>query len=392
LKIEPLSRLFSGFLSFIQHNSNAEKIEDAFENTLSRDGSAPNYLLANLDLNSFRIINLADPEDNQDAVTKAYLAEVIQEATFGTGVQGPTGATGPTGPTGATGPAGAAGANGAAGEKGWSPILTLVSDGARRVLQVSDWTGGAGTKPTTGLYISASGLTGTLASAVDVRGPAGATGGGTGDMLGANNLSDIVSAATSRTNLGLGDISTHNQSEFLKVANNLSDVTPATARTNLGLGTAAVANSTAFAQVASNLSDLSNPATARSNLGLGGLAVQNAVFESFVIALGDETTALTTGTAKVTFRAPYAFTVTNIRTNANTASSSGLPTVDVKKNGSSMLSTLITMDVGEKTSVTAATPYVLTSPSWADDDEITIDVTVAGTGTKGLKVTIIGHQ
>jgi hypothetical protein len=59
---------------------------------------------------------------------------------------------------------------------GWTPQLAVVTDGARRVLQVTDWTGGAGTKPTTGLYVSATGLTATLASAVDVRGAQGADG------------------------------------------------------------------------------------------------------------------------------------------------------------------------------------------------------------------------
>jgi len=53
----------------------------------------------------------------------------------------------------------------------------------------------------------------------------------------------------------------------LLIANNLSDLGSAsTARTNLGLGTAAVAASSSFLQVSSNLSDLANAATARTNL------------------------------------------------------------------------------------------------------------------------------
>ena len=80
------------------------------------------------------------------------------------------------GPAGATGSAGSTGATGAAGNNGWSPILAIVTDGARRVHQVIDWTGGQGTKPTTGQYVSDTGLTSTLASATDIRGAAGATG------------------------------------------------------------------------------------------------------------------------------------------------------------------------------------------------------------------------
>ncbi len=57
----------------------------------------------------------------------------------------------------------------------WTPMPAAVLDGARCVLQIVDWTGGQGTKPTTGLYIGATGLVAALASAVDFRG-AGASG------------------------------------------------------------------------------------------------------------------------------------------------------------------------------------------------------------------------
>ncbi len=44
-----------------------------------------------------------------------------------------------------------------------------MTDGDRRVLQVADWTGGSGTKPTTGVYIGTAGYTTVLANAVDIR-------------------------------------------------------------------------------------------------------------------------------------------------------------------------------------------------------------------------------
>ena len=49
------------------------------------------------------------------------------------------------------------------------------------------------------------------------------------------------------------------------------------ARTNLGLGSAAVQDDTYFLQVSNNLSDLNNAGTARTNLGLGSLATQNTI-------------------------------------------------------------------------------------------------------------------
>lgn len=67
------------------------------------------------------------------------------------------------------------GSNGTDGLDGWSPILAVVSDSARRVLQITDWTGGEGAKPSTG-YIGASGIVALIADAVDIRGPAGSAG------------------------------------------------------------------------------------------------------------------------------------------------------------------------------------------------------------------------
>jgi hypothetical protein len=111
--------------------------------------------------------------------------------------------------------------------------------------------------------------------------------------------------------------------------------------------------------------------------------------ECFTIAVSDETTDITTGTAKVTFRAPFAFTIPRIpRASLSTASSSGLPEVNIKVAGTTIFSTKLTIDATEKTSTTAATAAVLTTTptTVSDDAEITIDIDTAGTGAKGLKV------
>ena len=76
------------------------------------------------------------------------------------------------------------------------------------------------------------------------------------------------------------------------------------------------------------------------------------------------------------------------RASLATASTSGIPEVDINKNGVSIFSTLLSIDANEKTSVTAATPAVLSTTTFADDDELTFDIDVAGTGAKGLKVTL----
>ena len=114
--------------------------------------------------------------------------------------------------------------------------------------------------------------------------------------------------------------------------------------------------------------------------------------EAIIVALGDETTAITTGNAKVTMRMPYAFVLSEVRASLGTASSSGLPTVDINEGGTTILSTKLTIDATEKTSVTAATPAVISDANLADDAEITFDIDVAGTGAAGLKVALIGRR
>ena len=109
-------------------------------------------------------------------------------------------------------------------------------------------------------------------------------------------------------------------------------------------------------------------------------------------ALSDETTAITTGTAKLTARAPFAFTLTAVRASLSTASSSGIPTVDINEGGTTVLSTKLTIDANEKTSTTAATPAVISDAAIADDAELTFDIDVAGTDAKGLKVWLIGTR
>lgn len=116
------------------------------------------------------------------------------------------------------------------------------------------------------------------------------------------------------------------------------------------------------------------------------------VLETIGISVVSESTTLTTGTAKRTFRMPFAFTVTGVRASLSTASSSGTPTVDINEGGSTILSTKLTIDANEKTSTTAATAAVVSDTALADDAEITIDIDVAGTGAQGLKVYINGYR
>lgn len=177
-----------------------------------------------------------------------------------------------------------------------------------------------------------------------------------------NNLSDLGSASTARTNLGatdvgsnifrltnpsaisfikiaadnsvstrtpaqvLSDIGAQASGSYLITTNNLSDLSNAsTARSNLGLGSAATQSSSTFLQAANNLSDVSNASTARSNLGLGSAATQaSSTFLQAANNLSDVSNgatargnlgATTIGTSFFTLTDPLA--VTFVRMNAD---------------------------------------------------------------------------
>lgn len=154
-------------------NANNALLETALENTLSRDGTSPNTMDAEFDMNNYKIVNLDTPTANTDAATKGYVDTTLTD--------------------------------GVDANDGWSPQLAVVEDGTRRVLQLVSYTGGEGTAPTEGVgeYFDGTGTTATIGNATDIRGAQGTSGAGTGDLLAANNLSDVANAGTSRTNLGL---------------------------------------------------------------------------------------------------------------------------------------------------------------------------------------------
>lgn len=113
--------------------------------------------------------------------------------------------------------------------------------------------------------------------------------------------------------------------------------------------------------------------------------------QALTVAVSDETTDLTTGTAKITFRAPHAMELTEVRASVTTAPTGANLNIDVNDSGTTIFSTILSIDAGEKTSTTAATAAVISDSSIADDAEITIDIdqigsTIAGAG---LKVTFI---
>lgn len=115
------------------------------------------------------------------------------------------------------------------------------------------------------------------------------------------------------------------------------------------------------------------------------------VRESIIVALGDETTAITAGNAKVTIRMPYRFKLYSVKASLTSAGASQT-TVDINKGGATLLTTKLTLDAGEKTSATAATPAVISDTQLEEDDEVTFDIDAAGASAAGLKVYLVGRQ
>jgi hypothetical protein len=72
-KIEPLSPVSASYGGISKLNAHLDKIETALENTVSRDGSAPNFMTADFDVNSNRIINVLEPVNGGDVATKTYV-------------------------------------------------------------------------------------------------------------------------------------------------------------------------------------------------------------------------------------------------------------------------------------------------------------------------------
>jgi len=107
--------------------------------------------------------------------------------------------------------------------------------------------------------------------------------------------------------------------------------------------------------------------------------------------LGSDTAPLTTGT-KWTGRMPFGLIPTAVKASSITPSTSGQWTVDILIAGVSIFSTPLTVDAGDTTSLDATIPAVISSTGIADDTEITVVVTAAGSGVLGAKAWLIGTR
>lgn len=122
-------------------------------------------------------------------------------------------------------------------------------------------------------------------------------------------------------------------------------------------------------------------------------SLKTKIDEYLGFACSDEVSNLATGLV-TTFRMPYAMTLTGVRISLTTAPTISSVIVDVKQGGTSIFSTLVSIDSGELTSVTAATPAVISTTALTDDSLMTIHITQIGSGDtgKGLKLVLSGKK
>jgi hypothetical protein len=116
------------------------------------------------------------------------------------------------------------------------------------------------------------------------------------------------------------------------------------------------------------------------------------VLEDFIVACSDESTSLTTTTSAVTFRVPFGMYLNSVRASVNVAPVGSTIIVDVKQSGSSIFSTKLSIDASEETSITAATPAVISNPNLTDDAKVIVSIDQIGSSTagKGLQLTFKG--
>ena len=109
------------------------------------------------------------------------------------------------------------------------------------------------------------------------------------------------------------------------------------------------------------------------------------------LACSDLTTNIIAGTRRAYVRSPASFTIAEVRASLLDDALYDPVVIDINKNGSTILSTKLTIDEGELTSLTAATPVVISDTDVNDDDELVVDIDSIGEFAKGLIVTIIGE-
>lgn len=119
---------------------------------------------------------------------------------------------------------------------------------------------------------------------------------------------------------------------------------------------------------------------------LNGAMLRYSLKQRIVIPLSDTTSNLTTGTGVNFLRDQlHKMKIYNVGAYCSTAPTGAAIQVDINLTGTgSILSTPITIDAGEKSSTTAATPPVISTSIIPADGELTFDIDQVGSTVAGV--------
>jgi hypothetical protein len=131
----------------------------------------------------------------------------------------------------------------------------------------------------------------------------------------------------------------------------------------------------------------------------GDVLQLKGIEEILIIALSDETTDLTTGTDKIIFHMPFAMTLTGVKASVSEAPTGSTIIVDINEfpsggSKATILSTKLSIDASEMSSLSAATAAVISDTALADNATLHFDIDQIGSSNagKGLKVTLYGYR
>lgn len=82
-----LPEILSGYLSAEKINEAMQAIQAALDNTISRDGTAPNQLEADLDMNGYTILNTGGGDDAASIINRGDMEEYVNARASGLVVQ-----------------------------------------------------------------------------------------------------------------------------------------------------------------------------------------------------------------------------------------------------------------------------------------------------------------
>lgn len=224
-------------------------------------------------------------------------------------------------------------------------------------------------------------------------------------------IADLIKESSATTGTGL-NISLSAISGFARYSDAFSvdDVVEYSIRDGnnfeQGLGTIKAGNTldrtTPVVTFESGVYDSSSP----SRINLSGSAVvacaasSRIIYElaefDLIIPASAETGSLAVTSAAIGFHITRPLTFSEIFAGVNVAPTGAAIEVNVKKNGTTIFSTNLTIDAGETTSLTAATPPVLSSTptSFVKGDYVVIEIVQVGATEpgEGLKIYCLGDR